>query len=98
LHVYGLLSVPGRVIGFLDGNPIHEENPPARLYQQDFFIVLGMPEGAKWKDGDPSGVTSPRVMLSVYWGRVWQKDREVSLATLCSAIWKLPLAMFGAQF
>ena len=68
--------MPGRVIWLLDANPIHEENPPARLDKQDFFIVLGMQEGAKWKDGDLSGVTSPRVMPSVAWGESGRKTEK----------------------
>jgi hypothetical protein len=72
-HVYGLLWVPGRVTWFLDGNPLHRENTPAIFDKQDFFMVLGMQEGANWKYGDLSGVTSPRMTLSVDWVRVWQR-------------------------
>ena len=72
-HTYGLLWVPGRVTWYLDNQPLHSEATPAIFDKQDFFIVLGMQEGADWKYGNLAGVSAPDMALHVDWIRVWQK-------------------------
>src|SRR5215471_14917421 len=57
-HTYGLLWTPGKVIWYLDNQPLHSESTPAIFDRQDFFLVLGMQEGADWKAGNLSGVTA----------------------------------------
>lgn len=71
-HVYGLLWVPGQVTWYLDGHPLHSESTPSIFDKQDFFLVLGMQEGAHWKPGDLSDVPAKRLTLTVDWIHIWQ--------------------------
>lgn len=72
-HTYGLLWVPGRVTWYFDDRPLHSESTPAVFDLQDYFLIIGMQEGADWKYGNMAGVTSTRMALSVDYVRVWQK-------------------------
>jgi beta-glucanase (GH16 family) len=71
-HTYGLLWTPGKVIWYLDNQPLHSESTPAIFDRQDFFLVLSMQEGEDWKAGNLSGVTASSMTLHIDWVRVWQ--------------------------
>ena len=71
-HTYGLLWKPGTVTWYFDNVPIHAEHTYDVFDRQDYFIVIGMQEGAAWKSGDLTGVTAQRLALTVDWVRVWQ--------------------------
>jgi hypothetical protein len=71
-HSYGLLWTPGQMTWYLDGVPIHAEVAPPIFDKQDFFVVIGMQEGADWKAGDRSGVSATSMKMDVDWFRVWQ--------------------------
>jgi hypothetical protein len=71
-HIYGLLWTPGKVVWYLDNQPLHSESTPAVFDRQNFFLVLGMQEGEDWKAGNLSGVTASTMTLNVDWVRVWQ--------------------------
>jgi Glycosyl hydrolases family 16 len=71
-HIYGLLWTPGKVVWYLDNQPLHSESTPAIFDRQDFFLVLSMQEGEDWKAGNLSGVTASSMTLNVDWVRVWQ--------------------------
>jgi len=70
-HTYGLLWTPGKVVWYLDNQPLHSESTPAVFDRQNFFLVLGMQED--WKAGNLSGVTASSMTLNVDWVRVWQQ-------------------------
>jgi beta-glucanase (GH16 family) len=72
-HTYGILWVPGQMTWYLDGVAIHSEIAPPIFDIQDFFVVLGMQEGAAWKAGNMTGVTATSMKMDVDWFRVWQK-------------------------
>ena len=72
-HTYGLLWTPGKVVWYLDNQPLHSESTPAVFDRQNFFLVLGMQEGEDWKAGNLSGVTASSMTLNVDWVRVWQQ-------------------------
>jgi len=72
-HDYGLLWEPGRVTWYLDGKQTHSEPVPAIFDKQDYYLVLSMQEGAKWKSGDLTGVSDAVMNMTVDWVHVWQK-------------------------
>jgi glycosyl hydrolase family 16 len=72
-HTYGLLWTPGKVIWYLDNQPLHSESTPAIFDRQHFFLVLSMQEGEDWKAGNLSHVTASSMTLNVDWVRVWQR-------------------------
>ena len=72
-HTYGLLWTPGKVVWYLDNQPLHSESTPSVFDRQNFFLVLGMQEGEDWKAGNLSGVTASSMTLNVDWVRVWQQ-------------------------
>lgn len=74
-HTYGLLWTPGKVSWYLDDQLLHSESAPPIMDKQDFFVVIGMQEGANWKYGNLSGVSSSVMTMGVDWIRVWQKPR-----------------------
>jgi beta-glucanase (GH16 family) len=73
-HTYGVLWIPGQMTWYLDGTPIHSEMAPPIFDKQDFFVVLGMQEGANWKAGNMTGVSATSMKMDVDWFRVWQNQ------------------------
>ena len=71
-HTYGLLWTPGKVTWYFDNEELHSAPTPAVVDRQDFFLVLGMQEGANWTEGSMSGVNASSMHLNVDWVRVWQ--------------------------
>jgi beta-glucanase (GH16 family) len=71
-HTYGLLWTPGKVIWYLDNQPLHSESTPAIFDRQNFFLVLSMQEGEEWEAGNLSGVSASSMALNADWVRVWQ--------------------------
>ena len=72
-HTYGLLWQPGMVTWYYDNQPLMSAPTPAIFDKQDYFMVLGMQEGATWEYGNRTGVTATQMALSVQWVRVWKK-------------------------
>lgn len=72
-HTYGLLWTPGKVTWYFDDKPLYSAPTPQICDQQDFFIVLGSQEGAKWDEGNLSGVSADKLELQVDWVKVWQQ-------------------------
>jgi hypothetical protein len=73
-HTYGLLWIPGQMTWYLDGVPIHSEMARPIFDLQNFFVVIGMQEGANWTSGNMTGVTATSMKMDVDWFRVWQKQ------------------------
>jgi beta-glucanase (GH16 family) len=71
-HTYGMLWVPGKVTWYYDNVALFSSSTTAIFDAQDFFLVLGMAEGANWTKGDMTGVTASNLNLYVDWIRVWQ--------------------------
>ncbi len=72
-HTYGALWVPGQVTWYYDNQMLYSAQTPAVFDQQDFFLVLGMTEGANWTEGNLQGVTANTINLGVDWIHVWQQ-------------------------
>jgi beta-glucanase (GH16 family) len=72
-HTYGLLWVPGRVTWYLDDKALFSAPTPTVVDSEDFFLVLGSQEGAKWEPGSMDGVTAQKITMDVDWVRVWQR-------------------------
>jgi hypothetical protein len=66
------LWVPGKVTWYYDNVALFSSSTTAIFDAQDFFLVLGMAEGANWTKGDMTGVTASNLNLYVDWIRVWQ--------------------------
>lgn len=77
-HTYGMLWVPGQVTWYYDNVALFSSPTTAIFDAQDFFLVLGMAEGANWTHGDMAGVTVSDLNLSVDWVRVWQSGTTSS--------------------
>ncbi len=71
-HTYGALWQPGMISWYLDGQLLHSTNLPLIFDQQNYFLVLGMQEGANWSLGSLSGVSAVQINLQVDYVRVWQ--------------------------
>jgi beta-glucanase (GH16 family) len=72
-HIYGMLWQPGTVTWYYDNQPLMSAPTPAIFDKQDYFMILGMQEGANWQFGNLTGVTASQMALTVDWVRVWQK-------------------------
>ena len=71
-HTYAVLWVPGNISWYLDDRLLHSVNTTAIFDAQDYFLILGMKEGANWSEGSLSGVSATQSNLAVDWIRVWQ--------------------------
>ncbi len=72
-HKYGLLWEPGKMTWFYDDKPLHSENAYPIFDRQRYMLILSMQEGAKWKEGDRTGIAATEMTMNVDWVRVWQK-------------------------
>ena len=72
-HTYGMLWEPDKITWFFDNKPLHSEPSYAIFGKQNYCLIIGMQEGADWKEGNLDRVTSSRMDLNVQWARVWQK-------------------------
>jgi hypothetical protein len=72
-HTYGLLWEPGKVTWYFDNQPLHSAATYPIFDQQNYYLILGMQEGANWKEGNLKGVTAHSLTMNVDWVRVWQK-------------------------
>ena len=75
-HTYGMLWEPEKITWFFDGKPLHSEKAYVVFDRQDYFLVIGMQEGATWHVGDLTGVTAQQMTLTLDWVRVWQKSQK----------------------
>jgi beta-glucanase (GH16 family) len=71
-----MLWEPEMITWFLDGKPLHSEKAYAIFDRQDYFLVIGMQEGANWHAGDLAGITAQQMTLTLDWVRVWQKSQK----------------------
>ncbi len=72
-HIYGLLWTPGQITWYYDNQKLFSASTPAIFDQQDYFLVLGMQEGANWSEGNLWQVTANTINMNVDWVRVWQQ-------------------------
>lgn len=81
-HTYGMLWIPGKVTWYYDNQMLFSAATTAVFDTQDFFLVLGMQEGANWTHGNVTGVTVNTLSLAVDWVRVWQSRTTSSSSTV----------------
>ena len=72
-HTYGLLWIPGTVTWYLDDKPLFSAPTPSVVDSEDFFLILGSQEGARWQPGSLSGVTAQKITIDVDWVRVLEQ-------------------------
>jgi beta-glucanase (GH16 family) len=70
-HTYGLLWTPGQVTWFFDNVPLHTEATYPIMEKQNYYVILGMQEGAGWTHGNLNGVSATNMTLNVNWLRIW---------------------------
>jgi virginiamycin B lyase len=79
-HKYGVLWVKGRVTWFFDDVEVGTAVTPAIFDHQDFFLVLGMQEGASWQMGNLTGISSEALNLNVEWVHIYQSPAPPALS------------------
>lgn len=71
-HTYGCLRTPGHAAWYFDNKLVLTSSLPKIFDTEDYYIILGMQEGANWTYGNLQGVTATQMTLQVDWVRVWQ--------------------------
>ena len=71
-HTYGLLWVPGQVTWYFDNQPVLKAATYPVFDEQDYFLILGMQEGANGNYGNLQGETANAMSMNVRWVRVFQ--------------------------
>jgi len=73
-HTYGVLWVPGSVTWYFDNKEVLSAATYPIFDQQDYFLILGMQEGANGTYGNMQGVTANTMLMNVQWVYVFQQQ------------------------
>jgi beta-glucanase (GH16 family) len=73
-HTYGLLWVPGQVTWYFDNNAVLTAATYPIFDAQDYFLILGMQEGAGGNYGNMQGVTANTMSMNVRWIHIYQQQ------------------------
>jgi beta-glucanase (GH16 family) len=71
-HTYGVLWVPGKVRWYFDNKEVMTAQTYPIFDSQDYFIILGIQEGADGSYGNMQGVTANTMSMNVQWVHVFQ--------------------------
>ena len=71
-HTYGVLWVPGQVTWYFDNREVLSAATYPIFDEQDYFLILGMQEGANGSYGNMQGVTASTMSMNVQWVHVFQ--------------------------
>jgi len=73
-HTYGLLWVPGQVTWYFDNKEVLSAATYPIFDEQNYFLILGMQEGANGTYGNMQGVTATTMSMNVQWVHVFQEQ------------------------